>query len=603
MTDYKDYLRQFKKNLNVLEERKAKYAGNAPLELLNQIEDHESAITLTEQALAGELTEAEWREALKPLLLAVREGQVLTIEAETYIAEVQGDVVSGDKNVFLTYIQNIPRRFMLAIGAAVLILIGLGITNLQPVQVALFPTATPTATATPTSTPTPTPGPDRMPADSFNVAIAEIGRLDAQGQVQGSADGQRISEWIYSELQREYENSEVLKERNIKVWHDSLGPAEKSVELGTIGSDEAAEGVAKKINANLVIYGNLDTGQNPATFEPRFYVSRLRGEADEIDEITGPFQLGSSIPVELPLDKNDQVTITSLRQQVALRALAMRWFTIGFIWDLLGNTKKALETFKQAEADLTEWANKGEGKEILYYFIGREALTLARDEQAVQNSGTFESAEAARTEAERYFQKALGSNAGYAKAHIGLAGVYYQRAQLQPSEQRLALPDMDQAIDHYQQGLDYALESPSGLVEFEARFGLAIAARLKGLTYRDLGFPDEAEVYFDWAGRELAMILKPLADEEQQRTLAQAYLALGVTYSEQARLQKSQGDIAAGVDLFKQAEEAYAGCIAQGDPAEGGNPHDLLLKDIIATYCQPYRQRVTEDRLALEGNQ
>jgi hypothetical protein len=63
--------------LNTLREREAKYAGNAPLDLLDQIADHQKAIALTKQALTDELTEAEWYEAINPLLVAIdsRQGE------------------------------------------------------------------------------------------------------------------------------------------------------------------------------------------------------------------------------------------------------------------------------------------------------------------------------------------------------------------------------------------------------------------------------------------------------------------------------------------------------------------------------------------------
>jgi hypothetical protein len=57
MADYKAFLIKLTQNLNMLREREAKYGGNATLELLNQIEDHQKAITLTEQVLSGVLTE------------------------------------------------------------------------------------------------------------------------------------------------------------------------------------------------------------------------------------------------------------------------------------------------------------------------------------------------------------------------------------------------------------------------------------------------------------------------------------------------------------------------------------------------------------------
>ena len=56
MTDYQTFLLKLNNNLNILQEREAKHgAGNAPLELINQIDDHQEAIELTEQAI-------EWKQ-------------------------------------------------------------------------------------------------------------------------------------------------------------------------------------------------------------------------------------------------------------------------------------------------------------------------------------------------------------------------------------------------------------------------------------------------------------------------------------------------------------------------------------------------------------
>lgn len=72
MTDPKTTRRRLKKNLNILREREAKWAGNAPLELLNQIADHETAIALTEQAHTGEISGVEWHTQMQPLLVSLR---------------------------------------------------------------------------------------------------------------------------------------------------------------------------------------------------------------------------------------------------------------------------------------------------------------------------------------------------------------------------------------------------------------------------------------------------------------------------------------------------------------------------------------------------
>ncbi|MBN1220808.1 MAG: PD40 domain-containing protein [Anaerolineae bacterium] len=47
----KEFLQNLHKNLNLLKEREAKYATAAPLDLLNQIDDYQTAIALTEHAL------------------------------------------------------------------------------------------------------------------------------------------------------------------------------------------------------------------------------------------------------------------------------------------------------------------------------------------------------------------------------------------------------------------------------------------------------------------------------------------------------------------------------------------------------------------------
>lgn len=73
MTTLKSLLLRTHENLLILQEREAKHGGNAPLELLNQIRDHQAAIELIEQALSTELTEKglkELKEALRPLLVA-----------------------------------------------------------------------------------------------------------------------------------------------------------------------------------------------------------------------------------------------------------------------------------------------------------------------------------------------------------------------------------------------------------------------------------------------------------------------------------------------------------------------------------------------------
>ena len=73
MTDFRAVLMRLHDNLNLLQERRAKYGDNPPLELSNQIKDHQEAIELSSQLIAGDISEAEWREAIEPLLVAINQ--------------------------------------------------------------------------------------------------------------------------------------------------------------------------------------------------------------------------------------------------------------------------------------------------------------------------------------------------------------------------------------------------------------------------------------------------------------------------------------------------------------------------------------------------
>ncbi len=124
MTDFKDSLLKLNQNLQILQQREAKYGSNTPLDLLNQISDHKAAITLTEQALAGELTDDDWCEAMQPLLVDMKtrtseaatinlsdiENSVLTIEGSV-MANITagGDVVGRDKVAIGQQINNFFR--------------------------------------------------------------------------------------------------------------------------------------------------------------------------------------------------------------------------------------------------------------------------------------------------------------------------------------------------------------------------------------------------------------------------------------------------------------------------------------------------------------
>ncbi|MCG3209823.1 MAG: hypothetical protein FOGNACKC_03450 [Anaerolineae bacterium] len=120
MLNPRQFLIKLTENLNILQEREARYAGNAPLDLLNQIDDHKTAIALTEQAIAGQLPPEAWWGQLEPLLLPFWQGlsqSVLAVLLETITGQTAISAPAQSLNeITVTHLQQSPKGTMLIEG-------------------------------------------------------------------------------------------------------------------------------------------------------------------------------------------------------------------------------------------------------------------------------------------------------------------------------------------------------------------------------------------------------------------------------------------------------------------------------------------------------
>lgn len=560
--ELKQFLVTLHDQLNILKEREAKAGGNASVELLNQIKDHERAISLTQATLTGDLTPEALKEQLRPFGLSLERGGAEFISGD----KVEGDKFE-EKSLIKVVIEGIPTRLLVGLLLGVVILAYLAWLYLVPNQ---------------------------MPLHGFNVAVAEFGQVDAQGRVSSSEDGANLSEWMFGELQAEARN--LPGGLQVNFWHDSMNIFQKRAKIDLISGATPAERraaahtVAERLGANLVIYGNIGLGELPPDFTPEFYVAAIRNEADEI---VGQHQLGSPIQVQLPIDLYDDRTSIFFEKQLGGRVDALVWFTRGLVHDLAGDHAEALQTFRQAETTLKNWGDN-QGKDVLYYFIGREALFLSNPD--IYDGLASSATEQYLTEAETAFKEALDINPNYSRGHIGMGGVYFLQTQQLPPEQRLESGQLDLAVDQYQQAIEAALASAETQVELKGRLGLGLAQRLKGDAYLRTQTFAPAAPAFDQAITQIEQALA-LLSPEQHRLAAQAYLGLGAAFEGKAYLARYvQQDEAASKPLYEEARSAYGQCVEQANQSI----YDELLQK-LKNYCEPYSQDVQKTLDELSG--
>ncbi|MBN1219456.1 MAG: tetratricopeptide repeat protein [Anaerolineae bacterium] len=235
-------LQKLHQNLNILQERRAKYGVDAPLSLLNQIDDHQQAIRFVEQTINGQLSEEDLAEQLAPLNLSLDGGRVV-------------------QNIFQT-IQTLPRPFLigaLGIGAAMVgVLLFGALLNVPFLQVALSPTeiSTPTPTITPTTTPSPTITPTPSPTPFTSIAQPDeklilVSRFNSQvGQ-----ETYQIGQHIYNEL------ADKIFEADLSDVKLALIPQELTPEI-----TDQAQALGQQYHSTLVIWGLVDSSGINARF-------------------------------------------------------------------------------------------------------------------------------------------------------------------------------------------------------------------------------------------------------------------------------------------------------------------------------------------------
>lgn len=440
--------------------------------------------------------------------------------------------------------------------------------------------------------------PAQMPAHAFNVAVADFGELDAGGEGRASTSGAQLAASVYQRLDGALNAlPDAIKiDRRPLVWFDGMSLLAKRSRIGVIaGNSEAAlrDNAARRandLNANLLIYGNYeavhDDGIARGKLTPAFYI---RADSRDADEITGRHQLGR--PITIRLD-GESIAGNGASSALRTRQEALSRIAIALLYDANGSNDRALDFLKQADVDLprSEWPDQ-DGREILYYLIGREALLLS------STMSDESSALRLLDEAAASFRRALAINADYPAARLTLAGTQVQQATWLAKRPFAAVDWAGIALTATHaissvleaQSLKGAEESPPFHQKAQATLG--DAHRLLGVAQARLGQFAAARENLDEAVQLIELELQRV-DAQQTRFRAQLHLLLGVAYHERARLHKiGFGDVAASAADYQKAEMHYNTCI--DDPAANDDIYVGRLRDML---CSPYLVLLAQER-------
>ena len=463
----------------------------------------------------------------------------------------------------------------------------------------------------------PTFFPTQMDAP-FGIAVAGIGELDESGKVRVSPFGTSLSTEIYARLLDEYNNARLgaggALESAVVVWNDSAGRAQKNVRFGVIpgattaARAEAAAALAKRIGAEMVVYGIITPRATGQDLQLEFYYA-TPVELGEPLPTAGSQRIGAPIVGATTYRDNAEAAHTQMDGAVQERATGLFCITQVLSYLLADQPEQGLAVARSPAAtrSLEAWRNE-DGRQLWHLVVGQAAL-YARDY------------ETALAEAELAGGSGANGNEPDVNALMLAGNTYMDRAQLHylryvdvdpadvcvdarnleaaaPTPEEAAA-DARRAVALLEQATALAPTSPWPPVQNFARMNLALAHRLLGQVEIFAGNMPAADAALALAVIGFEQTLQAFDAKTQPQFVGWSQAGLGVTRLLQAHIRNvarvnalnTQDAPAAAaarddaVTLVEKSIGALEACIAQ-EPNTMGSP--TFQQQILNCACRPY---------------
>jgi len=366
-----------------------------------------------------------------------------------------------------------------------------------------------------------TPGPVPM-AGHFNIAVADFGSAVAGNHQISSKEAHELAQSVYDHLDDELA---TIPQSGFDL--ELRAPNMTGPVSGSTSDRRAASAgaLARRINADIVVYGTLDL-QVPTRFTTEFFISDHR--LTNAEELEGQHELGSAIRAVGDVTRNP-VADKGLRDSVLERTRALAEFVVGLSYYTVNQSQPALDHFEAARAS-PGWDDRA-GKEVLYLFLGNTAGKL-RDFRA----------------ADGYYDGALTLNPEYGRAQLGKAEVTFQRARANCASGSVDPTGLSKSLDMFQSALGSRVQPAASEIATKVAYG----------SGRVLLCLSQALVADRWADAESefqSVIRAFRAGNERVREMAaESYANLGFVYLPAA------GDPQAA-PRYRRAAESYQAAV------------------------------------------
>ncbi len=299
--------------------------------------------------------------------------------------------------------------------------------------------------------------PKKMTGD-YNIAVAKFGEVKPDGSLKPSAKATEFSNLVTDVLDQESSSLGF----NIQVSNTNM----------PLITGPEADQLARKVGADLVIYGRIAPVGSQYRLTPGFYVAERPATA----ELTGRSDLGQSIP----LDPSDQASQDQAESAIKARTEVLLNFIKSLVYLSQNNREAALDRVR-ASLQAAEQSSYP-GREVIYLLA---ANIYAQDKNYDQANAMLD--------------KALEINPSYARAYLARGNMLYNQSHGAADEEAL----LEKALDQYRQAYEMPDQPEGAYIPIKAKIsmGNALVALAQGKSNDPQMLGQAAGYYTDVLGQ------------------------------------------------------------------------------------------------------